>query len=351
MTLAPWTKIVRKISGKETWISEGEDKSWFESLSKVATRVSPKPKDRQSKYKRQLNFKIEHPIEPDRNSKLGGRSFYFFDFDDNVAFLATPIYLMRENAGKREELALTSGEYARMHRSIGKTGKYQDYFLDYDDANGSFRNFRERNRNWLQKVLCRKEFFISDLQTALGYPELNWKGPSWSCFYHAAHNQRPMSVITARGHSPQTIQQGISEFLKAGFLTKVPNYLSIYPVTHPATRDELLELLDIPSERVATVAELKQAAIRRSVLRAIEIYGASPHHRFGMSDDDPHNIELIAAEMKRLKNEFPEMSFFVIETQNHRFVKWEVLSDRLEAEVCSTKDDFQTFEQLALLKS
>ncbi|MNT89606.1 hypothetical protein D3C72_2303660 [compost metagenome] len=43
-----------------------------------------------------------------------------------------------------------------------------------------------------------------------------------------------------------------------------------------------------------------------------------------MSDDDPKNIQLILEEMTRLKARYPEMSFFMIETQNGNFIKHEV---------------------------
>jgi hypothetical protein len=77
-------------------------------------------------------------------------------------------------------------------------------------------------------------------------------------------------------------------------------------------------------------AELKQKAIRASVKKALAEYGYSPHHRFGMSDDDPKNIQLIIEEMSRLKSEYPEMSFFMIETQKGEFVKHEITLSGLQ---------------------
>ena len=43
-----------------------------------------------------------------------------------------------------------------------------------------------------------------------------------------------------------------------------------------------------------------------------------------MSDDDPKNVELITEEMKCLKELYPDMSFFVIQTYKDYFVKTEV---------------------------
>src|SRR5690606_9628213 len=141
---------------------------------------------------------------------------------------------------------------------------------------------------------AHRQIFVTDIMALMDLPELTWKGPSWECFYHAAFNQRPMSLITARGHHPETLKDGIREFIKKKWLPLEPNYLSIFPVSHIQTRRDLGDKqLDMG------VAELKQRAIRASVEKAIEKYGYNPHHRFGMSDDDPRNIQLIVEEMTR----------------------------------------------------
>lgn len=293
-------------------------------------------------FRGQLELPIGREVAKDRNADRGGRSFYFFDFDDNVAFLTTPIILFEQRT--KRELKVTSGEYAQIHRLVGKPGPYENYYLINDDKIGSFRCFRDRDIGLIDKLLGKKQMFVQDLAAALGLPDVQWKGPSWSCFYHATLNQRPMSVITARGHSPSTIREGVKLLVDRQFLPNEPNYLSIFPVTNPAIRQELG-----CRDGSTSVAALKRAAIRESVERAIQVYGKSDYHRFGMSDDDPHNVELITAEMKELKSKYPAMSFFVIETQAGRFVKWEVYPDHAEATVCSTNADFQSFEQLTLL--
>lgn len=292
----------------------------------------------------QLELPIERKVERDRNADKGGRSFYFFDFDDNVAFLSTPVYIFHKDHGA--ELKLSSGEYAQHSRHIGKSGIYADYKTDFCDRNGTFRCFRDQDQSVVQRILGKRQMFVEDLAAALGFPDLDWKGPSWSCFYHATLNQRPVSVITARGHHPETIKNGVELFVREKHLPHLPNFLSIYPVSHPDIRVSLGD-----SEFKMSVASLKKAAIRASVETAIEVYGKNPHHRFGMSDDDPHNIELISEVMTELKREHPQMSFFVIETQKGRFVKWEVFADHIEPTVCSEGPELGVFEQLSLLQA
>lgn len=267
--------------------------------------------------KGQLELGLQRARENDRNHHLGGRSFYFFDFDDNIAFLTTPLVLFHKETD--QELHISSGEWAKAHSIIGISGIYSDYEIRFDDRIGTFRYFRDQELSDLQRLGYENQIFIKDVKDILQLPDFDWKGPSWECFYHATFNQRPISVITARGHSAETLRQGIRTFVENKILPLEPNYLSLFPVSHHQTR---LELGD--QELKMNTAQLKQRAIRASVEKAIEIYGYSDHHRFGMSDDDPKNLQLIYDEMKRLKSDYPQMSFFLIETHNGNFIKHEI---------------------------
>lgn len=272
----------------------------------------------QIKMGTQLSFDFEVPKKEDRNFHLGGRSFYFFDFDDNVAYLSTPIILFHKKTG--EEITLSSGEFAENHRDIGISGKYQNYFMEFNDESGSFRHFRDKKFTATQVKSGVKQTFIQDIEKALEDADHVWKAPSWNSFYHATYNQRPVSLITARGHHPETIKAGIDLMVKDGHLPLAPNYHSIFPVSNVDIRKELGDL-----NLTKTVPELKKDAIRFSVEKALEDYGNSPFHRFGMSDDDPKNIELITEEMRELKFKYPDMSFFVIQTFKDSYTKLEVL--------------------------
>lgn len=288
--------------------------------------------------KGQLELGLQRPRENDRNHHLGGRSFYFFDFDDNIVFLSTSIIIFHKETN--EELALSSGQWANSHHIIGKAGPYLDYEIRDLGNQGSFRYFRDHEAQELARLGKNRQLFVEDVAAILGLPDLQWKGPSWECFYHATFNQRPVSLITARGHQPDTFKDGIKLFVQRRWLPLEPNYLSIFPVSNPEVR---LALGD-PDQK-AGIAELKQRAIRASVEQAIKTYGDSPHHRFGMSDDDPRNIQLIAEEMSRLKSRFPEMSFFLIETQNGSFVKHEITHSGTTGQKLDDTDQMSLFER------
>jgi hypothetical protein len=268
----------------------------------------------------QLELGVERNPEQDRNHHLGGRSFYFFDFDDNVAFLSTALILFERGTGA--EFSITSQEFAHQQKEIGVSGVFKNYEIRLDDRTGTFRNFRDHQ---VQELLLKgqnHQAFVQDMLEALDKPPATWQGPSWNCFYHAVFNQRPLSVITARGHAPATLRAGIDLLVEKGFLPHPPNYLSLFPVNHLPTRQYLGD-----GDAKLSTAALKQAAIRKSVEQALHIYGHSAHHRFGMSDDDEQNILLITEELARLKIQYPEMGFFVIETRHGQFFKNEILVD------------------------
>jgi len=289
--------------------------------------------------KGQLELGLQRIQEKDRNHHLGGRSFYFFDFDDNIAFLTTPLVLFHKVTGV--ELCISSGEWAEVHSTIGKSGFYKDYEIKFDDKSGTFRYFRDQEISELEKLGHGKQVFLRDVAAILDLPDFDWKGPSWECFYHATFNQRPISVITARGHSPETFKDGIRLFVDRKLLPLEPNYLSLFPVSHNPTRSLLGD-----GDFKMNTAELKQRAIRASVESAVEIYGYNDHHRFGMSDDDPKNLQLIYDEMKRLKTAYPLMSFFLIETHRGDFIKHEITLSGTQS-LTLTHHQMSLFESLS----
>jgi hypothetical protein len=133
--------------------------------------------------KTQLELGETRVKEPDRNFHRGGRSFYFFDFDDNIAFLTTPLILFSKKNG--EELFLSSQEWALHHQDIGHRGIYSEYEIRWDDQTGTFRCFRDIILTAEDRQSGKKQSFVEDILSALKNPDLQWKGPSWGCFQSA----------------------------------------------------------------------------------------------------------------------------------------------------------------------
>jgi len=278
---------------------------------------------RKVKDKSQLELPIERPKQPDRNHSQGGRSFYFFDFDDNVLHLPTSLFLFDKTSGA--EMEVTTREFAKFNHLIGKEKPWHTFEIRSDAQKGSFRRFRHRDLSLIDSLLRRKQPLYEDLSKALKSQGFEWKGPSWDFFWHAVHNERPLSIITARGHKPDDIKEAITLLVKKGHLSREPNYLSIYPVSHIETQVGLGD-----KECKWSTAHLKKAAIHYSVEAAFKLYGLNTAHRFGMSDDDPANVKLIIEAMQELKNLYPKNSFFVIDTQNGQLFKQEVFTDSVK---------------------
>jgi hypothetical protein len=285
----------------------------------------------------QLELPIERATQPDRNAKEGGRSFYFFDFDDNVVSVPTLLYVFHKVTGHQK--SLTTREFSQINEVLGKPGHWQDYELRLCDETGSFRRFREKKLSFFDRLLKRKQPLVEDLEKTVKSNQTQWRGPSWDFFWHAVHNGRPLSIITARGHSAKTMKEAIGVLVKTRHLTRQPNYLSIFAVSNKVVRQNLGDV-----DYKLHASELKKLAIKESVASAFKEYGENPAHRFGMSDDDPTNIKLIIEAMQDLKTQYPKNSFFVIDTQHGGLVKQEIFLDRIKT------TEGLTMEQLHLFK-
>jgi predicted enzyme related to lactoylglutathione lyase len=237
----------------------------------------------------------------------GSISFYFFDIDDNLLFLPTPLYLW--NAEEQREQAVGSGDYARIQNELGRPGQWQAWAVREE----TFRDFRDHTG-----VSAEEQPFVKDL-LAVAAGSARWQGPAWPLLVHAAQNQRPIAMITARGHDPATIEAGLHALVRRGLLSAVPPILGIYTVTHPGVRSKLGA-----GDPAMTVPSVKKLAIKHAVDTALARHGSDPPHRFGMSDDDPNNVVLAISAMRDCKLKHPDKRFFVINTNHQEFVKLEI---------------------------
>jgi hypothetical protein len=240
-----------------------------------------------------------------------GISFYFFDFDDNIMFLSTPIFLL--NTVTKAECAVSTGEFANIHPHLGRPGPWEDYATFAD----SFRSFRDIPPDQLKPG--QNQHFVDDVMKAVASNGDQWQGPSWKFFVYACARQRPLSLVTARGHSRETLQEGVRVLHQKGLIPQEPRYHTIFPV---GNKDVQLELGDTKLEM--TIPALKRRAIIRTVEEAVKLHGSEPNLRFGMSDDDPRNVDLIIRAMCECKKSYPDRRFFVINTHMQEEVKLEV---------------------------
>lgn len=247
-------------------------------------------------------------------------SYYFFDWDDNIMYLDTKILVRNKQTGETREVSTT--QYPDVHPNLGKAGEWQDY----EEFDGTYGNFRDIPADEIAPD--QRQHFVDDVdkassgQTARGD---GWQAPAWPYFKYACENQRPVSIVTARGHSPETLAAGVQLLVDRGHLACMPKFHTVLAVTNPEVRETLKgwarpghapEDKDIPA--------LKRLAIKMSVQKAFSEHGDDADLRFGMSDDDPSNVQLVIQAMAECKNQYPEKRFFVINTHTGQHVKLEV---------------------------
>tara|TARA_R110002073_G_scaffold21092_10_gene74773 strand:- start:8429 stop:9193 length:765 start_codon:yes stop_codon:yes gene_type:complete len=249
------------------------------------------------------------------------QSFYFFDIDENMLHLPTRSHLLNTMTG--EEKTMTQAEFEGIRGYLGVAGDWEDWAAPPERAFREFADGKDRNG---------EEYLLRDIRRGMEAGE-GWKGPSWDIFKYAVLRRRPVAIITARQHSEAIIKQGISLLKEAGHIPEEPNYLAVFGVSNPDVRKALGEHL--------TTAGLKRAAIRRCVELGLEQYGREEAHSFGMSDDDPKNVDLITSAMLECKLDYPAMRFFVISTNRRRHVKLEVLSPhKEESKLRAAEEDY-----------
>lgn len=239
-------------------------------------------------------------------------SFYFFDFDDNIMYLETPIFL--RNTDTKEVVQVSTGDFASIHPLLGKSGKWESYAI----FDGTYSHFRDIPADQLRKG--QRQYFVEDVAKAVEAEGDSWQAPAWKLFVHACSEQHPVSIVTARGHSAETLKAGVRVLVDKGLIPREPNYHTVFPVGNDEVRREQLG----DEELEATTPVLKKRAIIQTVEEALSKYGAKPPHTFGMSDDDPENVSLIVRAMCECKKNYPDKRFFAINTHLGEEVKLEV---------------------------
>jgi hypothetical protein len=250
------------------------------------------------------------------------QSFYFFDFDDNIMYLSTPVVIRNRQTGQSKNVSTT--EFANIRNDLGQIGAWKDFEI----FDGTYRHFSDIPPDQLKP--SQTQYFLEDIEKAISAKETDWQAPSWPLLVYACQHQRPTVIITARGHSRETIADGLRLLAKKELLPKAPNLFAVYPVGNPEVAVELIDGVSDPKEQQRlkgardTTSDLKRLAIRQAVDMALQKYGAEPDHHFGMSDDDPLNVDLIIKAMCDCKVKYMQKRFFVINTHKGEWVKLEV---------------------------
>jgi hypothetical protein len=237
--------------------------------------------------------------------------YYAFDWDDNIVFMPTEIILI-DDVG--DEVGMLTHDFAKYRGDIGKTEfKYRGAtIVNYADL--PFRQFK----------VTGDESFLSDVLIAK-------KGPAFDDFKEAINNGSIFSIITARGHNPETLKKGVKIYINNGFhgideQKLIKNLQKYRDLVAPENQyddiiDEYLDLCKFypvsfgsgsaanpEIEKVKALNEfydyceemsekIKKAFYFKNDMNAEK--GGILNFTIGFSDDDPKNIEVMKDKVNR----------------------------------------------------
>lgn len=115
--------------------------------------------------------------------------YYAFDWDDNIMYMPTKIMVKDDNDN---EIGMSTEDFAEHRHEIGKNPFNYKGKTIVGYAEDPFRNFRTAGD---------KQFKIDAMVAKTG--------PAWSDFVEAINNGSIFSIITARGHNPQTLKEAV----------------------------------------------------------------------------------------------------------------------------------------------
>ncbi len=115
--------------------------------------------------------------------------YYAFDWDDNILEMPTQIVLIDE---KGSEVGMSTEDFAHYRSKVGlEPFEYKGSKI-VGFAEEAFRNFTVKG----------DERFMTDVMLAK-------PGPAWSDFLECVNGGSIFAIITARGHSPETIKNTV----------------------------------------------------------------------------------------------------------------------------------------------
>ena len=286
------------------------------------------------------------------NEAVSTRDFkyYIFDWDDNILHMPTKIRLEhREDDGSWKPVEVSTSTFAMIRADV------EHYRAPADGGwRAAFRNFEDEPG---------KDRFMEDTIAALEKVEHGEKpGPSYNALKKTLREGRLFSIVTARGHSPETIEKAVRVFIRYAlseqdreemmsnlrgyrqWLDKVETFgsdaeeLDYYlgmcrysAVTYDGFRERMandpIYKEKLASATVASKPELaKEFAIRDFVEHVFHMLrrcgGLCRSVSIGFSDDDRGNVKSVSRYIQsELSKRFDGFKFVVYDTSDRTLSK------------------------------
>lgn len=120
--------------------------------------------------------------------------YYAFDWDDNLMYMPTKIYLKDDNG---KSVGMSTEDFAEYRTEIGNEPfEYEGHTIVSFDED-AFRDFR---------VTGDKKFLVDAMKAPIG--------PAWDDFVEAVNNGSIFAIITARGHTPSVLKNAVYNLIQ-----------------------------------------------------------------------------------------------------------------------------------------
>lgn len=288
------------------------------------------------------NFTFLFYICPNLYKIMDKLSYYCFDLDDNLLKMPTLINMLALINGEWIPVKITTAQFSLVRKDHNNWKLDENAFNEFSDDG-----------------VRGKKAFINDLQIAIGavqYPTKPsaYASKSWDKFIEAILDGALISIITARGHSGETLRSGV-EWIIDNYLTDeqriivynncvkfyetllAPYGIYAFDKTKITNTRYVSKWLDScgfygvsnpnfinsnPGTGIISPEYGKEVALKDFIAKC-DTYAKKMNIPFeaGMSDDDIGNIMHIKTVLSELIKMYPTSKFTLFDTSNGGYIK------------------------------
>ena len=191
------------------------------------------------------------------NESTGGLELHYsaFDWDDNILRMPTTILMEQKVGNKWLPVEVSTAEFATVRNDK------ENYRLKDNNPDLAFCGFKDTGPRG-QKA------FLEDVKKAVNEKLF---APSWDAFIQALSEGAIFAIITARGHEPETIREGV-EYVINNVMTEEQKFLMY---SHCLKNAYLFSRQDVDSFDRLPKGEITKTPLIKLYLDSCDYYGVS----------------------------------------------------------------------------
>ena len=279
--------------------------------------------------------------------------YYSFDWDDNILHMDTVIHMERLINEQWHPVDVSTEEFAKIRNDKN------NYRLLNDNPDVAFCEFGDKGNRG-------SNAFLEDVRNSISNGGF---APSWSKFVDCIVSGSLFSIITARGHEPESIKNAVRWIIETQLTTEqqgemITNLLEFHKEFNNEPNEQIIEdYLDfnfyfgVSSETFTSrfKSELNtDSTIAMSPEKAKEValkYFVEKAHKYGdmidakvsigFSDDDSRNVEHIENLMRgELSLKYPMSTLMIYDTSDRGYRKIKINETHMSEEEVNPNYEF-----------